>query len=848
MAVKKTGNLQTIFTRLLVFKLLLPTILIALILFGSSAYYNAVTIQHDQQLLAQYLMHTIDDYLTDTRQVISGLAPIALSPSLEDIYHHLSTAYTSDPYFHSFIILDEQKRVRVFYPPEAYPSTAFINRIPIFDESSENSIAVSQPYFSTLPGKPTAYLSTRVEGQGWLVGELKFDFIENVVKSRPSPLAGREVILVDKNDNIITSSLSNSIKPNQKESSTTLLARSLDSSSLVIFQNNLAFFTASDFTQSGWQIKVLYPLQYAFGGYLITTSVFLGIILAIWLMVLLNINSEFKKQIYHPLMQFSQYINSISGSQTSERTRPIRIPAPFSEINDLSESFDHMSKTISSRQQALIENEQKYRVLIEQSGDAIYLEQNGEFVVINQKFTELFGEIKPAEKMSSGIHCLAASSSTVFVQEQQLRMLSGEVTNLRFEFVALDKNQQEIDVEVATSVFLYRNQMAIQGVIRDITQRKRAERAEKEQRALAEALRDTASALTSTLNLDEVMERILNNTGNVVPCEALNIMLIYGEPKEARIVASKGYTGRGMDAWLSKITFPLEKTPNLSWMYKTGKPMVLPNVLTDERWSPLEESRWIASYASAPIKVQGQVIGFLNLDSPEANFFSVDQADRLQAFADQAGIAIHNAQLLRDLSQSHKELTDAYETTLQGWSRALELRDYETQGHTLRVEELTTRLARKLGMTEPELTHLRYGVLLHDIGKICIPDQILFKRGPLTSHEWEIMREHPKYAYQMLSPIQYLNKSLDVPYCHHEWWNGAGYPQGLKGEEIPLAARIFSVVDVWDALVSDRPYHDGLPGPQVIQHLRNQAGKQLDPDIVHAFIEMITGTAPDPEN
>ena len=841
MSTKKHVNLHRLFVRLLVFKLVLPSVLIAFILIGSIAYYNAVLIQHDQFLLTQYLLHTIDDFLTDTKQAISGLAPVASTSNAEDLNRHLATAFSSDPYFHTLIVLDSDKRVRTFYPPDAYASTAIINRLPIFNIQSENKISVSQPFFSTLPGKPTAYLTFQLSDQSWLIGELKFDFIENAIKNRASPLLGREVILVDGNDNLITSSFSNPPKSNEALNHTIVIPQSLDTSSLVIFQNYWAFGNITNLTQADWTIKVFYPLQYAFGGYIITTCILLGVLLVIWVAVLLNISGEFNKKIYKPLTQFNQYINAISDGLIPERTRPVRVPAPFSEINDLSESFEHMSKTITARQQALIENEQKYRVLIEQSGDAIYLEQNGEFVVINQKFIDLFGDFKPREGQSSGIHCLAASQSSIFVQEQQLRMLSGEVTNLRFEFTAMDKNRQEIDVEVATSVFLYRNQMAIQGVIRDITQRKRAERAEKEQRTLAEALRDTASALTSTLNLDEVMERILNNIGSVVPCEALNIMLIYNDPKEARIVASKGYSGRGLDQWLSKITFPLEKTPNLNWMNKTGHPMVLPDTLNDNRWIPFDESRWIASYAGAPIKVQGQVIGFLNLDSPEVNFFSTDQADRLQAFADQAGIAIHNAQLLRDLSQSHKELTDAYETTLQGWSRALELRDYETQGHTIRVHDLTIQLARKLGITEPELTHLRYGVLLHDIGKICIPDQILFKKGPLTSHEWEVMREHPKYAYQMLSPIQYLNKSLDIPFCHHEWWDGNGYPQGLKGDDIPLSARIFSVVDVWDALVSDRPYHDGMPEPQVILHIQNQAGKQLDPRIVKAFTDMMAG-------
>lgn len=191
-----------------------------------------------------------------------------------------------------------------------------------------------------------------------------------------------------------------------------------------------------------------------------------------------------------------------------------------------------------------------------------------------------------------------------------------------------------------------------------------------------------------------------------------------------------------------------------------------------------------------------------------------------------------------ELQRAHTDLAEAYDATIEGWSRVLDLRDKETEGHTQRVAEMTIRLARALGVPDEELIHIRRGALLHDIGKMAIPNQILEKPGPLTEEEWQLMRKHPEYAFQMLHPIVYLRPSLDIPYCHHERWDGSGYPRQLKGEEIPLAARIFSIVDVWDALRSDRPYRQGCSEESVLDYIRENKGIQFDPKLVDAFLEL----------
>ncbi len=192
-----------------------------------------------------------------------------------------------------------------------------------------------------------------------------------------------------------------------------------------------------------------------------------------------------------------------------------------------------------------------------------------------------------------------------------------------------------------------------------------------------------------------------------------------------------------------------------------------------------------------------------------------------------------------ELKHAHDELEEAYDATIEGWALAMELRDSEIEGHSRRVTALTVKLAEMFGLPDGEITNIRRGVLLHDIGKMAITDRILQKDGPLTEEEWAVMRKHPTHAYRMLSSIAYLRPSLDIPYCHHEHWDGSGYPRGLKGEEIPLAARLFAVVDVWDALRSDRPYRAAVSREEALDYIRSQSGLYFDPQVADLFLRLV---------
>ena len=227
-----------------------------------------------------------------------------------------------------------------------------------------------------------------------------------------------------------------------------------------------------------------------------------------------------------------------------------------------------------------------------------------------------------------------------------------------------------------------------------------------------------------------------------------------------------------------------------------------------------------------------------------ADDFITKPFDRYELRARLAGIMRLNrfrklVQERNNVEEEHRKLQLAYDATIEGWSHAMDLRDKETEGHTQRVTELTLKMAHALHIGEENLAHIRRGALLHDIGKLGVPDSILLKEGKLTDEEWVIMRKHPIYAHEMLSQIDYLRPALDIPYCHHEKWDGTGYPRGLKGEEIPLAARMFAIVDVWDAVTSDRPYRAAWSKEQALAYIVEHSGTQFDPEIVQVFLKVI---------
>ncbi len=250
-----------------------------------------------------------------------------------------------------------------------------------------------------------------------------------------------------------------------------------------------------------------------------------------------------------------------------------------------------------------------------------------------------------------------------------------------------------------------------------------------------------------------------------------------------------------------------------------------------------EES--FSCYRAIPMVVNEETIGILELYCSAPFDYDELNAGFIRTLAQHTAIAIDDTNLYNNLKKRNRELSEAYDSTIEGWSRALDLRDKETENHSVRVTDMTLRICTYAGIDGEELTQIRRGALLHDIGKMGIPDRILLKVEKLTEEEWNIIKKHPTLAYELLYPIDYLHPALDIPYCHHEKWDGTGYPRGLKGEEIPFAARIFAVVDVWDALLSDRPYRKGWPPEKVYEHIRSLSGSHFDPEAVRLFFDAI---------
>ncbi|APW58691.1 HD domain-containing phosphohydrolase [Paludisphaera borealis] len=351
------------------------------------------------------------------------------------------------------------------------------------------------------------------------------------------------------------------------------------------------------------------------------------------------------------------------------------------------------------------------------------------------------------------------------------------------------------------------------------------------------ALRRIDAAITAGLDLRQTLGVVLDEVAAQLGVDAADVLMHDTQARTLVRAAEMGFQTPGM----SERPMPLDRSVP-GWVALEGRRLDVADLscstLTHACAEGLVEEGFVA-YHALPLLANGQVRGVLEVFHRSPLDADADWLEYLETLAGQAAIAIDNSSLLDGLRRSNAELAAAYDATIEGWARALDLRDQETEGHSRRVTEITVRLARAMGVGEAELVHLRRGALLHDIGKVGIPDRVLLKPGPLDDEEWEVMRRHPAYAYEMLFPITFLRPALEIPYGHHERWDGSGYPLGLKGEEIPLSARIFAAVDVWDALGNDRPYRAAWPRDRVRDHIASLAGTHLDPRVVESFLAMI---------
>ena len=378
----------------------------------------------------------------------------------------------------------------------------------------------------------------------------------------------------------------------------------------------------------------------------------------------------------------------------------------------------------------------------------------------------------------------------------------------------------------------------------DIASRRRAETeitrllAESQRRLRqVEALHSIDIAISGSLDLRTTLNILLKHVESVLEADAADILLFYPHLGQFKFSAGRGFRTDDM------AHIYVRSGTSLAGQAVTKRRIIRVSAALESKTDPdtalIYQREGFVAYAGVPLIAKGQIKGVLEVYHRSHHRPDPEWLNLLETLAGQAAIAIDNTQLFDNLQQSNIELALAYDATIAGWSRAMDLRDKETEGHTQRVTELTLKLAAAMRIGESELAHIRRGALLHDIGKMGVPDNILLKADQLTREEWEKMRQHPLWAYEMLSSIRYLQPALDIPYCHHEKWDGTGYPRGLKGEEIPIAARIFAVADVWDAITSDRPYRKGWSDEDALKYIEEQSGTYFDPKVVQEFFRLI---------
>lgn len=472
-------------------------------------------------------------------------------------------------------------------------------------------------------------------------------------------------------------------------------------------------------------------------------------------------------------------------------------------------------------------------------GMVVVTNPEGRVEYVNRRFTEVTG-FDPQEVIGTPAHSLVEplEPGVLADLEEALRLgrwWRGEVRARRkhgghfwavFTVSAVRDSQEGLAYHVV--------------VAEDVTALKEAEARERELRQRLErqverlqALRSVDLALTGSLDLRLTLRVIVDEVIRHLGLDAA--VLLVHEPSGFTL---RPVTARGVRSM---------QAPRVSLRSSAAGEAVLRGErvqVPDLREATWDRERALAAegfvgYCALPLIAKGQNLGVLEVMCRSSLPEDREWWDFLEALAGQAAVAVDNARLVEELRRANLQLQLAYDATLEGWSRALDLRDRETEGHTERVADLTVRLGRAMGVAETELVHVRRGALLHDIGKLGISDHILLKPGPLSEEEWEVMRKHPELAYRWLSGIEFLRPALDIPYCHHERWDGKGYPRGLQGKEIPLAARIFAVADVFDALTSDRPYRKAWSREEAIRYIREQAGAQFDPKVVEVFLQEI---------
>ena len=476
---------------------------------------------------------------------------------------------------------------------------------------------------------------------------------------------------------------------------------------------------------------------------------------------------------------------------------------------------------------AILESEAKFKALAQTAAAGIFINRDDQFLYVNPMWCEITGFTEP-ELLKTSLWSVINHGDGGEVRKKYNELLRTESGMIRFETSFNTRNGEQKWLDITAGFIDYQGEKATIGTAIDITFRKQREHD-------LEVVAKISEALRTDLTREQVRTTILAELMALLSIDGAIISTMEESEDLPNLV-------RAVGCWQSINNRKLKANEGLSgFIINSCKPYVNFNASHDAYFASPELITNMVTLAGVPLVTKGETIGSIIIGANR--LMSENELRLLKTIGDLAASAIHRSDLYEQTSVQATELKRAYDATLEGWAHALELRDKETQGHSLRIANMTLELAKRMGIDEQNLDNIRRGALLHDIGKMGVPDTILLKPGKLTEDEWSIMQKHPTYAYEMLSELPYFKDVLDIPYCHHEWWDGTGYPRGLKGEQIPLSARIFAIVDAWDALVSDRPYRKAWNKDNALKHLVDQAGTHFDEEVVKAFAQMMEDNA-----
>ena len=434
-------------------------------------------------------------------------------------------------------------------------------------------------------------------------------------------------------------------------------------------------------------------------------------------------------------------------------------------------------------------------------------------------------QIQPGQKIQ---HIFSSTVVDKFSRAISEVQQTGSGTLFEFSLVLPDR-ELWFDarlVPISESQFLF--------TARDVTKCKATEQRMQRHVLQLSVLRSIDLAIASGLDLNLLLSMLLDQLNELMQIDAVAVLLLNPKSNLLEFTTGKGFRSSTLQYTHLKLGEGCAGRVALE-----RKLLNIPDLKENQMEfgrSPFFVTEDFVAYYGVPLIAKGRVLGVLEMFHRSTFLPNADWLSFLNMIAGQAAIAIDNAVMFRELQRSNVELSRAYDATIDGLSRALDLRDKETEQHTRRVSDTTVKLAAHLGIGGVNLIHIRRGAILHDIGKVAIPDRILFKPGPLAEDEWAIMRRHPGIAVDLLSSISYLTPALEIPHWHHEKWDGTGYPDHLHGESIPYSARLFALVDVYDALTSNRPYRNAWSKHDTLQYIENQSGKHFDPVIVPKFI------------